>query len=436
MLQNSSSHFGDFRLDRAADVLHERLVAGGPRGISIRSVGGNRATEVRFGRFLRNEKVTEEKLMEKARKDTSGRVEGLHILAIQDTTTFRDDGSGNSILGHATIALEAEAGALLGAVDLQFLEHFGGGKKPPKTRPLREKESYRWIEGMLTCATALSTAAAVTVVADREADIFEMFACRPEGVEVLIRASHNRNLADDTGKLFASLDGKPQQEHIVELPARPGHKKREARICVRFGRVTLKHPKDRPLEPGVPDSQPLYLVEAREIDAPEGVQPAHWRLLTSHRIETFEQARWITQLYRRRWVIEQVFRAIKSKGFDIENVSMEPVPFKKLCAMTLIAGVSCMQLVQDRDGEGKRPLEDVFEAEDQPVLEAVSATLEGKTDKQKNPHPKSSLAFAAWVCARLGGWTGYYGKPGPVVMLRGLYQFRSIQLGYGIAGNV
>ena len=95
-----------------------------------------------------------------------------------------------------------------------------------------------------------------------------------------------------------------------------------------------------------------------------------------------------------------------------------------------------MQLVQDRDGDGKRPLEDVFEAEDQPVPEAISATLEGKTDKRKNPHVKGSPAFAAWVCARLGGWTGHCGKPGPVVVLRGLYQFRSIQLGYRIAGNV
>ena len=102
--------------------------------------------------------------------------------------------------------------------------------------------------------------------------------------------------------------------------------------------------------------------------------------------------------------------------------------------MTLVAGVSCMQLVQDRDGEGQRPLQDVFDAEDRPVLEAVSCSLEGKTEKQKNPHPKGSLSFAAWVCARLGGWTGYYGKPEPVVMMRGLYQFRAIQLGYEIAG--
>ncbi|MDE2914172.1 MAG: hypothetical protein OXL68_14750 [Paracoccaceae bacterium] len=86
---------------------------------------------------------------------------------------------------------------------------------------------------------------------------------------------------------------------------------------------------------------------------------------------------------------------------------METAPFRPLSAMTLVAGISCMQLVQDRDGEGQRPLQDVFDAVDRPVLEAVSCSLEGKTEKQKNPHPKGSLSFAAWVCARLGGWTGY-----------------------------
>ena len=112
---------------------------------------------------------------------------------------------------------------------------------------------------------------------------------------------------------------------------------------------------------------------------------------------------------------------------------MEAAPFRVLCVMTLVAGVSCLQLVQDRDGESNRPLSDVFEEADRAALEAVSATLEGKTEKQKNPHPPGSLAFATWVCARLGGWTGYYGKPGPVVMLKGLYEFRNIQLGYNLA---
>ena len=402
----------------------------------MRSVGGNRAGEVRIGRFLRNERVTVEKIVEQASLDTAPRVDGLHILAIQDPTSFRDDGSGNSLVGHSTIAVEAEHGALLGLIDAQIIERSGSGERLPGTRALRDKQSQRWIDGMQTSARLMTLAARVTVVADREGDIFEMFACRPEGVEVLIRAAQDRMLSEGAGKLFSSLANRPQEEHTIGLPARPGQKKRKARIGVRFANVTLRKPKNRTLEPGVAMRQPVCIVEAREIDPPGGVTPARWRLLTSHRVENFEQARWITQLYRRRWVIEQLFRTIKSKGFDIENVSMETAPFRTLCAMTLVAGISCMQLVQDRDGEANRPLQDVFEVEDQPALEAVSASLEGKTEKQKNPHPKGSLAFAAWLCARLGGWTGYYGKPGPVVMLRGLYQFRAIQLGYEIAGNV
>ena len=57
-MENSRSHFGDCRLDQAERFLHSRLVEVGSRGISVRSVGGNRAGEVRFGRFLRNKKVT------------------------------------------------------------------------------------------------------------------------------------------------------------------------------------------------------------------------------------------------------------------------------------------------------------------------------------------------------------------------------------------
>ena len=185
-----------------------------------------------------------------------------------------------------------------------------GGKKATG-RALCDKESRRWLDGLQAVVRlTVAGAARVTAVADREGDIYEMFADRPE------------------------------REHVIELPARPGQRKREARIGVRFGAVTLRRPKNRPVAPGVAASQPVFLVEAREIDPPPGATPAHWRLLTSHRVESFEEARWITQLYRRRWVIEQLFRTIKSKGFDIERVSMETAPFRTLCAMTLVAGAT------------------------------------------------------------------------------------------------
>jgi hypothetical protein len=61
--------------------------------------------------------------------------------------------------------------------------------------------------------------------------------------------------------------------------------------------------------------------------------------------------------------------------------------------------------------------------------------LEGRTEKQRNPHPRHSLAWASWTIARLGGWKGYASKkpPGPITMHHGLQWFRSLYHGFRIA---
>ena len=47
-----------------------------------------------------------------------------------------------------------------------------------------------------------------------------------------------------------------------------------------------------------------------------------------------------------------------------------------------------MKFAKARDGTTDQQLADAFEPDDQPVLEALSAKLEGDTVRQKNPHPK------------------------------------------------
>ena len=72
-------------------------------------------------------------------------------------------------------------------------------------------------------------------------------------------------------------------------------------------------------------------------------------------------------------------------------------------------------------------------------IEALSLqqpALEGRTAKQKNPHPKGSLAYTSWVCARLGGWTGYYGKPGPITMMHGLRSLKAMLNGWKLRTDV
>jgi hypothetical protein len=206
------------------------------------------------------------------------------------------------------------------------------------------------------------------------------------------------------------------------VPPAPDRAARKTTLALRVCRISIQRPKRNRAAwaAALPASVELTLVEAREIDPPAGETPLHWRLLTTRTAESLDEAQAIVGLYRRRWVIEQVFRVMKTRGFDIEAVPIEEnAPLKNLGCATLIAAIQIQQMLHDRDGLAARPMTDVFEPNDQPVIEAIGKTLEGRTARQRNPHPPGSLAHAAWICARLGGWTGYYGKPGPIVLVRG-----------------
>jgi hypothetical protein len=412
--------------------LHARLVACGGRGASVRKLGGDRAGEMRISRFLHNRRVTAREIVETAAARTFARVSGRHVLAIQDTTSVRVDERGFGLSAHPLIAVDAVSGFTLGLVDLIFLDRREAKRAPRQERSFEDKESRRWLDGAQSAARLREAGAAcVTVVEDREGDIYECFAFKPAGVEKVVRASQDRLLVDGS-RLFAAADAWAEAGRMtIELPAIPGRKARQAVLSLRFGKVAIARPKNGKDRARLPKSLIVNLVEAREIDPPDGEEPAHWRLLTTHDVNDVADARRILGFYRLRWTVEQLFRTTKTKGFDIEALrQQEGGPLEKLVAATIVAAVTVMQLVAERDGKLGRPLADAFDPDDQPVLERVGLSLEGKTQKQKNPHPKGSLAFASWVFARLRGWTGYYGKPGPIVMLRGLTEFHAIKHGW------
>lgn len=414
--------------------MHEALVARGGRGLRVRRLGGGRAGEIRLTRFLRNEAVTVEAMSAEAGRRTGERCTGRHVLAIQDTTVVRSQGGGGLYL-HPVIVVDAEEGALLGLAHAEFLSRTKGAKGSRQSKPVKDKQSQRWLEGAEQAARVCASAARVTVIADRESDIYAAFAGCPAGTDLLIRAAQDRSL-EDGGRLFATADGLPEMGRAeLDLPAKPGRKARQAQVAIRFMSVTLSRPRNGPVA-GLPKSVSLTLVDVREIDPPPG-ETVHWRLLTTHTVQDPVQAFAVVDLYRRRWVIEQLFRTLKTQGFDIEGVLIgEEAPLRRLVMAALVAAITVQQLVHARDGvQGQaplRPLIDAFDADDAPLLEAFCRELEGKTERQKNPHPKGSLAYAAWVCARLGGWTGYYGKPGPLVMLNGWTDFQAAKRGVAL----
>ena len=250
----------------------------------------------------------------------------------------------------------------------------------------------------------------------------------------IVRACQNRQIKTDSedqiNLLFAHIDNLPEQGRFkLKIPAAPGRKAREAELAARFSRVVLCKPLHGAAR-DLPATITLTMVDVRETAKPGDGEAVHWRLLTTHEVTTLGEARRIIDLYRLRWTIEEFFHTLKTAGFNIEQADIgNPQVMIKFVTAVTVAAITIMQLVKARDGTTGQSLVDAFDPADQPILEAISAQLEGKTARQRNPHPSGTLAFVSWVIGRLGGWTGYYGKPGPQVMRRGLDDFQRIKYG-------
>src|SRR5580704_13722019 len=196
---------------------------------------GNRAQEVRFNRFLGNAKVTTERLIEGWSEGTAAAAEGRHILAIQDTSEINfattakrrrglgeiGHGNGRGILLHPMLAVDAENGNCLGLLSGQVWTRKGRRTVSHDLRDLSDKESQRWIATALAAKPLLAKASMVTVLGDRESDIFALYAGAAEQhFHVIARSMHDRNLADGTG-LYAAIEGMAVVDpRVIVLPAR------------------------------------------------------------------------------------------------------------------------------------------------------------------------------------------------------------------------
>jgi hypothetical protein len=441
--------FGDARLDRVgASFLEEMALR---KTVSLRRLGGSRKREVSFGRFLANDKVTPEKIVAEWGSLTGPASSGRHVLAIQDmsevkfkTTPERRRGlgpvkKGNAfgVLVHAMVAVDASSGGCLGLVAGEVWTRDGLVEVPSRERPLTERESARWLETAEQAKAVLQPAAMVTVVGDRESDIYTLWASMPEdGLHLLSRAMNDRRL-NGGGLLFETMAGFPLAGRCeIELPAREvGQVARTARLEIRFGSVEILRPQGE-MDRSLARTVTLRAVDVRETDAPPGVEPLHWRLLTTHGIADAAEAWRLVGWYRMRWVIEQLFRVMKSQGLQLEDSQIATAErLLKLAATATKAACIDIQLTQERDGKAGLPASSVFTEEEIETLAVLGPTLEGKTDRQRNPHPPRSLASASWIIARLGGWNCYYKPPGPITMRRGMERFKAIHQGRQLSLN-
>jgi hypothetical protein len=340
-----------------------------------------------------------------------GAVEGLGIIG--------EDGRGLSL--HSTLAMKVVAWDLEQRPEAVVVGLLGQQCWAQKHRPKGEtraqrvwrssRMSRRWGEVLLT-SVGPSAGSTWTYIADREADFYEPIQrCQQRGVDFVIRACHDRRLADEAGHLWerlrqATVLGQAQ----VELRARPGVAAR--RTCVEMRRVRVDL--SGPWRPGgwQPDLEKIHVLEVQEVNPPAGVEPLHWILLTSLPCTSFAQARRIVGRYTARWHVEEYHKALKS-GAGVEESQLEKA--YRLETLTAVLALVALRLLQTKLIVRASPNQAL--APDQVDATAL-ALLEERLGKPKQGWTQGTF----WVAvARLGGFIGRKsdGTPGWQTIWRG-----------------
>jgi len=455
---NYKGLFSDKRLEKRASMVAQSLLLS--KTASVHGATRHEAEQKGFYRFLENEKVTEDILIKELTNRCCKNVAGRDITIIQDSSSFGLNHNSRNIkassgvgfvgnkkgvgfLSHCSLVIDTNRETMLGFSDVQLWhrteDKANNTTKAYKKQGIEEKESYKWIKASQQSKELLNSAKSITIIEDREGDIYEQFCSIPdEKTQLLIRNRDNRRLTDGTRLHDALKQAKPLGEYEIPLygDIRKEKVKRVATVEVKAIAISIQKP--APVKnKDIPKQLPLYVVEVQEKNS-KRKDKICWRILTTHVTETYGQAVAIIDKYKLRWYIEQLFRLLKKQGFQIENTQLETGwAIRKLLVLLLNTALRLMQLYLAYDVEESQPIEEVFDEEQLKCLQAIQSKQIKETPKTTNPFNSQKLSWASWIIARLGGWKGNkkQRKAGPIIIKRGLEKFEMIYEGWQMNKN-
>ena len=316
---------GDERLNRRAVLLAERL--GHKPGASIPAACGNWAETAAAYRFLRNEQVSCDEVMTAHAQASCSRIRQHDVvLCLQDTTEL--DYRGQAIDGLGPLSYEAQRGMYLHPTyvvtperePLGVINAWTWAREPKQGDGTRGGllESVRWIESYERIAEQARELPATrhVCVGDRESDIRALLVKARDSdhaADYLLRCQHNRVLPEGA-KLWGKVMDSAVLGHIrFQLPAGRGRKARPVEQELRARRVRLSDGRGGFIE--------VTCLIASEVNAPTGVTPVVWRLLTNREAATLEAAAELIDWYRARWEIELFFLVLK-EGCRVERLQL------------------------------------------------------------------------------------------------------------------
>ncbi|NEP57769.1 MAG: IS4 family transposase [Symploca sp. SIO2G7] len=337
-----TANLGDIRRNRRLVTIVEDLSA--QPNASVTQAARDNAALQGIYEFWANRRVKASSILAAHRDSTLERVAGEKIvLAVQDTTELnfgkrtKKQGLGSlsspdakGLFVHSVFCVSS-LGVPLGVLHQKVwarkkIKRTGG--YADRMRSISEKESQRWLEGLKLTQEWIEQPVQVVTVADREADIYELFAePRREGAEFLIRAHQGRGVKYSSTDI--DIDGLHEAigktavcgELTLELQRTPKRKPRTAQLTVRKASLYLQpplhHPKRERLKP-----VRVNVILAQEENPPPGEKAISWLLVTTLEVSNFEQACQCLRWYSYRWLIERYHYTLKS-GCRLEQLQLE-----------------------------------------------------------------------------------------------------------------
>lgn len=421
-------------------------------GASIPQHSGNwYDTKATYG-FFKNEQISLDALKQAMQHYGASQVMGTDqssVLIIHDISNisyndlqaqglgYLDHKEGRGILCYTSIAATTTGlplSLMYQHTWIRALEELGKADKR-KQLPFEDKETYRWYEGMKQVNKLLDTRVHKLHIADREADVYELFFHGFEpGTDLLIRARHNRSLKGNT-RLWDSIAQQPLAATIsLDVPDQTGKKKRSATLEVRYHPVEVLRPLRAKKDSY--ESVVLTAIEVKEITNSSNDDAAavliHWKLLTTLTINSLTEVLQCVKWYTCRWLIERFHYVLKS-GCKIEELQLKSAQsLQKAIMVYSMAAFRVMQLVY----AGRQHLEVSCELV---LTKAQWMTLYTLIHNNSDPIPQQppSLQQAVKWIGRLGGHLGRKGDgpPGPKTIWRGYQQLCTAATVYELINN-
>jgi hypothetical protein len=356
------------------------------------------------------------------------------------------NGGGWGFLLHSALMVGAESEEIFGLAAQKIRYRRPIPKKENTAQRLkRDRESELWGQVIDRVGPPPEGVRWVHVM-DRGADNIEVYChCREQHSEWVVRATQkDRKMLVPGGETMA-LDAYLKTLPLAgtyELRMRARGRSREhgpepartAQVEVRFGPLQMPLPvhKSPYLKKQQPGPLTMWTVHAVEVNAPAGVEPIEWILLTSLSVASFEDAWRILGYYEKRWLIEEWHKALKT-GCCVETRQLKTKEgLERIAGLLGVVAVRLLQLKAAARTSPERPAVEIV-----PLL-WITMLVAARKRLKKTVALKMSVGEFYRELAKLGGFLGRKsdGEPGWLTIWRGWQKLNMLVCGAKIAQTI